>query len=125
MKLINLFIVTGLILTYLYGDHREYFPRDLYHLELSKKQKKEFKHLFKKYHHFRRHIEEKEEELDEKVQEEFVKDEFDKSYYEKERLKLFQETVKMEGEIFEEIHKILTPEQRKIFKDDLGEWEIE
>jgi len=129
-----LFIVLVLVsLLFSDADREEYhkyskhitLPYDMRYLNLSKLQEKKIHSLlllskkrFKKLH-------KKIEKIEHSLVELFNQEVFDKQAFINQQLKLKKEALKIEADLLDGIHHILTKEQRKKFVRNLKEWEID
>ncbi len=125
-------IVFLMIFTFLFCDdddhdkeHHHYYSKDLTYLDLTHDQKKSIKKFLK---HYRKELKEyreyKEDIIDEK-QKLFEQNSFDKDKLTNLNIKLAKEASKIEAELLENIHKVLTKEQRVLFRKYIDEWDIE
>jgi Spy/CpxP family protein refolding chaperone len=127
MKLINI-IITLIYLACInpvYADDKHHFPMDLNDLGLSKQQHhsveeamKEYQLSYRRYHH-----------QSEKTQEElnllFVGSSFDSEMFRAKSLEMEKASIEIRARLFERLHTILTPEQKRRFIRHMVEWDIE
>ena len=108
-----------------YADNDHRFPMDLNDLDLSRQQHryvedamKEYQLSYRRYHHQR-----------DKTQEElntlFMSTSFDTETFRSKSLEMEKASIEIRARLFERLHSILTPEQKRRFIRHLEEWEIE
>lgn len=104
-------------------EHR--FPMDLHDLGLTKQQHhsveeamKEYQRAYRRYHH-----------QSEKTQEElnalFLEPAFDAESFRAKNLEMERASIEIRTRLFERLHTILSPEQKRRFVRHMEEWEIE
>lgn len=117
-------IVLMMLISSLHADddhHR--FPMDLHDLGLSKQQyhsvkevMKEYQYAYRRYHHQR-----------EKVQEEvnglFLNPTFDSESFRTKNLELEKASIEIRAHLMEQLHSVLTLEQKRRFISHLEEWD--
>jgi Spy/CpxP family protein refolding chaperone len=108
-----------------YEERRHYYHKDLSHLDLTHDQKKSIKKLLRQYRYELKEYREFKEDMVDEKEDIFEKDTFDKESIIKINLKLATEASKIETRFLENIHKILSKNQRELFIEHMDEWEIE
>lgn len=120
-----------LLLGFLYADdhehekHHHYYNKDLTFLNLSSTQQKDIKKLLKEYRKNLKNYREYKEDILEQKEDIFKDDTFDQNKFIQLNLKLSQQSSKIQTQFLEQIHQILSKDQRKLFIKYLDEWEIE
>lgn len=120
-----------LLSTLLFADddynekHHHYYNKDLTYLNLTNVQKKSIKALLKEYRKDLKVYREYKEDILEEKEDIFEKEEFDREKFIQINIKLANEASKIETKLLENIHKILSKEQRELFIKYIDEWEIE
>lgn len=120
--LLTLMFLIGMNPSYA-DDHR--LPMDLHDLGLNKQQHrfveeamKEYQYSYRRYHH-----------QSEKTQEElnalFLDPTFDAQTFRAKSLEREKASVEIRTRLFERLHTILTPEQKRRFIAHIKEWDIE
>jgi len=104
-------------------DHR--FPMDLHDLGLSKQQHrlveeamKEYQSSYRSYHHHSKKAQENLSAL-------FLSPSFDSETYRTKSLEEEKISIEIRVRLFEKLHAILTPEQKRLFVRHLKEWDSE
>lgn len=120
--LVMLMILFGLNHSYA-DDHR--LPMDLHDLGLSKQQHRLAEEAMKEYQlSYRRH-----HHQSEKSQEElnalFLEPVFDAEMFRAKNLEMEKSSIEIRTRLFERLHAILTPEQKRRFIRHLEEWDSE
>lgn len=116
-------IVLVMIISSGYADDDHRFPMDLHDLGLSKQQHrimeeamKEYQYSYRRYHH-----------QSEKTQEElntlFLNPSFDSEAFRAKNLELQRSSIEIRTRLFERLHTILTPEQKRRFISHIEEWD--
>jgi hypothetical protein len=108
-----------------YKQRHHYYHKDLTHLDLTHDQKKSIKKLLRQYRYELKEYREFKEDMVDEKEDIFEKDTFDKESIIKINLKLAIEASKIETRFLENIHKILSENQRELFIEHMDEWEIE
>ncbi|WP_200762216.1 Spy/CpxP family protein refolding chaperone [Nitrosophilus alvini] len=108
-----------------YKYYETHMPRDLGFLNLNEKQREAIREVLSKNAESLEKLHESEEKTEKRLKKIFLQKKFDREKFENELLKLKKRAVKIEAEMFEKIHKILTPEQRERFIEYMEEWEVE
>ena len=129
MKIMRYMIIL-LLMTGLFADNYEHhnerhINKELSHLELSKKQNKQIKHILKE---FRKQLEEFEEfkkDIEVKRKELFLKDVFETEGLDKLDHILDEKAHEIEKNFLTKMHSVLTPSQRKKFIRYFDDWEVE
>ncbi|WP_457605475.1 Spy/CpxP family protein refolding chaperone [Nitratifractor sp.] len=107
------------------GEYLEHFPRDLSALNLTPRQQKEISTILEHNMEELEQIHKKRRKLRERLQTLFQKKSFDREAFERLLLDLKRRSVRIQTELFAQIHEVLTPTQRRKFSRQLEEWEIE
>jgi len=104
-------------------DHR--LPMDLHDLGLSKQQHravedamKEYQHSYRRYHH-------QSEKSQEELNALFLDPTFDADKFRAKSLEREKASVEIRTRLFERLHTVLTPEQKRRFIRHLEEWDSE
>ncbi len=107
------------------GKYHHYYSKDLTYLNLSHDQKKSLKHILKVHRkNIKKYRKNKKNILEEK-QKIFSQDNFDTTKLEKLNQEVSKISTDLEIQFLEQIHMLLTKEQRKKFLDYIEEWEVE
>ena len=108
-------------------DYKElsHIPKDLSFLHLKKDQKDRLKKILKAHQDALKKVHKTEEQLEERLKDEFLKKDFNKEWFLEQNKKLKQAIAKIEAEFFAKIHKILNRAQRAKFIEYIEEWEVE
>ncbi|NPA27570.1 MAG: hypothetical protein GXN91_00780 [Epsilonproteobacteria bacterium] len=116
---------------FLFADDRDYYkkeihlPKDLSFLDLNSTQKKLLTKLLLEHRKKLKELHDEEEEWEEGLKVDFIKDDFDKDDFIEKNLEFKKKIVEVEANFFEKIHSILNKKQRKKFIEYIEEWEIE
>ena len=115
----------------LFGDHDDYkkeyihMPYSMEYLNLSKEQQNKIRSFFKKSQKSYKKLHKKIEKAEKELLNLFNEKSFNKKEFIQRQLELKKEELEIEAELLEKIYKVLTPKQRREFKEYLKEWEIE
>jgi len=115
----------------LFSDHDDYkkeyihMPYSMEYLNLSKEQQNKIRSFFKKSQKSYKKLHKKVEKIEKELLNLFNEKSFNKKEFIQRQLELKKEELKIEAELLEKIYKVLTPKQRREFKEYLKEWEIE
>jgi len=133
---VRILLVIILLSNLLFSDHGEqepykknhegiHMPYDMHYLNLSQKQQKKIRHLFKSSRDKHKKLYKKVERTERTLAKLFDQTHFDKERFVMLQLQLKREALQIEAELLEDIHTILTQKQRKQFVHYLKEWEID
>jgi len=131
MKLLIIFM---LAISPILADHDEYeehkyekhhLPLDVSYLDLDKDQYKQIKHIVKRFKHEYKEFHEEKEDTREKIAKLFLSDNFDRDEFVSLSNRLKSLSVDIQADFFVQIHKMLTPKQKKRFVRYMKEWEVE
>lgn len=101
------------------------FPMDLHDLGLTHQQHKSVEAAMKEYQHaYRRHHRQSEKTQDE-LNSLFLSPTFDTETFRTKNLEMERTSIEIRTRLFERLHKILTPEQKRRFIRHIKEWEVE
>lgn len=119
------------LLNFLFADsdhHKEkdhYYSKDLTYLSLSSSQEEQVKKILKNYRkELKRYRHFKKEQI-EKKQKLFLENTYDANKLEQINQTINQEETRIERELMQHLHDILSSEQKKKFTHYIREWEIE
>ena len=102
-----------------------HMPHDMEYINLSKEQKEKIFEILLTNNRKLKILHEKKELVEDQMKNIFLKEEFDKEKFISMLMEIKKESVKIEAELLQKIHKVLTPKQRKLFINHIEEWEIE
>ena len=126
----KLLLILSLLVYTLFADSHEkkdhhYYHKDLTYLNLDHDQTKSLKHILKEYRkNIKKYREDKKDILKQK-QTIFSQDDFDSTRIEQLNLEVSKIATDLEVKFLQEIHTILSKEQREKFIDYIDEWEVE
>lgn len=127
MKWIAFFVllISLLSVTTAFADDDHRFPMDLHDLGLTKQQHhsveaamKEYQYAYRRFHHQR-------EKTQEELKALFLNPSFDSETFRAKSLEMERDSIEIRIRLFERIHTILSPEQKRRFIRHLEEWDIE
>jgi Spy/CpxP family protein refolding chaperone len=104
-------------------DHR--FPMDLHDLGLTKQQHRSVEEAMKEYQYSYRRFHHKSEKIQEEINALFLNSPFDADAFRSKSLERERGSIEIQTRLFERIHAILTPEQKRRFVRHLEEWDSE
>ncbi len=109
-----------------HDDHHErHFPLDISYLGLDDRQHEQIEAAVRRHRAAHKRFRHSERDTREALQTLFASDDFDRDAYLQLTLRLHTEAETMQAEFLEEVHRVLTPEQRRRFARYMEEWEIE
>lgn len=123
--LILLFLIISPIFA---GDHKHdkhHLPLDVTYLELDKHQYKKLVKIVKKFKHDRKKIHKEEKQRRKEISKLFLSETFDRDKFIEQINKLKEQSVQRQADFFLEMHKLLTPKQKRHFVKYMKEWELE
>jgi Spy/CpxP family protein refolding chaperone len=124
-------IILLLIISTLLAKHDEHkykqhhLPLDVSYLNLTEEQHHKLVKIVKKFKHERKEFHEEEEDIREDISKLFLSERFDKDEFIRLNTKLKSRSIAIEADFFLQIHKLLSPEQKKGFVRYMKEWEVE
>jgi len=98
---------------------------DMEYINLSKEQKDKIFEILLINNRKLKILHEKKELVEDQMRKIFLEEKFDREKFISMLMELKKESVKIESELLQKIHKVLTPKQRKLFINHIEEWEIE
>ena len=119
-------LVLVILFTSIFADDdykKIHLKRDLSYLHLTKSQKRVIKEALIKYRLDIKRLHHLEEKIEKEIERKFKSNSFKKEDYIDKVKDIKHKMLKIEGEFFEKIHKILTKEQRERFSNFIEEWE--
>lgn len=102
-----------------------HMPHDMEYINLSKEQKDKIFEILLINNRKLKILHEKKELVEDQMRKIFLEEKFDREKFISMLIELKKESVKIESELLQKIHKVLTPKQRKLFINHIEEWEIE
>jgi len=124
MKRIAFLMLLMFLMNPVYADdHR--LPMDLHDLGLSKQQHRIVEEAMKEYQHSYRRYHRQSEKAQEELNALFLDSSFDAEKFRTKSLEREKASVEIRTRLFERLHTILTPEQKRRFIRHLEEWDIE
>ena len=126
----RLLLILSLLIYTLFADsdeekHHHYYHKDLTYLNLDHDQKKSLKHILKEYRKNIKHYRENKKEILKQKQIIFSQDDFDTTKLEKLNLEVAKLATQLEVKFLQQIHTLLSKEQRIKFIEYIDEWEVE
>ena len=126
----RLLLILFLLVYTLFADsdeekHHHYYHKDLTYLNLDDGQKKSLKHILKEYRKNIKDYRDDKKNILKQKQAIFSQDNFDASRLEELNSKIAQLATELEVEFLQQIHTLLSKEQRKKFMEYIDEWEVE
>ena len=126
----RLLLILSLLIYTLFADsdeekHHHYYHKDLTYLNLDDAQKKSLKHILKEYRKNIKHYRENKKEILKQKQIIFSQDDFDTTKLEKLNLEVAKLATQLEVKFLQQIHTLLSKEQRIKFIEYIDEWEVE
>lgn len=123
MKWIIIFVMLISLSVHADDDHR--FPMDLHDLGLTKQQHHVVEEVMKEYQYSNRRYHHQNKKSQEELNMLFVSPSFDSEAYRTKSLAMEKASIEIRARLFERLHSILTPEQRRRFAHHLEEWDSE
>ncbi len=126
----RLLLILSLLVYTLFADsdeekHHHYYHKDLTYLNLDHEQKKSLKHILKEYRkNIKKYREERKDILEEK-QKVFSQENFDTTKIEELNFQVSKIATELEIKFLQQIHTLLSKEQRTKFIEYIDEWEVE
>ncbi len=130
----RLFLILMLMFTAILSDDdykedhykkKDHIPYDMEHLGLDKKQKKKIRSIMRQNRYRLQKLHDIKEDAEETIERLFTKDSFDKKRFKSMMMRIKKESVDIEADLLESLHKTLTPKQRKLFLEYIEEWEVD
>ncbi len=123
-KLLSTLLFCSLFANFSWANGNHIY-KNLDYLNLKTKQKKEIKDILVSYKDDFKEYYEKKAQAQKELKELMRDDNFSKIKYEDIAEEVAEEAIELEAELLDDIHKVLTPNQRKKFSRRLLEWRIE
>ncbi len=125
--LISLLFVVSLLFAGHDDDKHDkhHFPLDVSYLKLSDYQYEKLVKILKEFKHSRKEFHEEGKETKKEIAKLFLSDTFDKDKFVKLTNMLKSHAVNIQADFFAQMHKLLTPKQKKHFVKYMKEWEVE
>lgn len=120
--LLTLIFLIGMNPSYA-DDHR--LPMDLHDLGLSKQQHRSVEEAMKEYQLSYRRYHHQSEKSQEELNTLFLDSTFDAELFRTKNLEMEKASIDIRTRLFERLHAILTPEQKRRFIRHMEEWDIE
>lgn len=118
-----IFSLSGINTVFADEDHR--FPMDLHDLGLTKQQHRSLEEAMKEYQYSYRNHHHQSEKTQDEIKALFLSPTFDTETFQAKSLEIQRGSIEIRSRLFERIHAILTPEQKRRFARHLEEWDIE
>jgi Spy/CpxP family protein refolding chaperone len=108
-----------------YGDDDHHFPMDLHDLGLTKQQHRIVEEAMKEYQYSNRRYHQQKEKSQEELNALFLNPSFDVEAFRTKNLEMEKASIDIRARLFERLHAIFTPEQKRRFTNHLEEWDSE
>ncbi len=118
-----IFSLSGISTIFADEDHR--FPMDLHDLGLTKQQHRLVEEAMKEYQYSYRNYHHQSEKMQDEIKALFLSPTFDTETFQAKSIEIQRGSIEIRARLFERIHAILTPEQKRRFARHLEEWDIE
>lgn len=126
MRIVPLLLLLFSLLYAEHDEHREHhFPMDIGYLELTDAQHGQVERIVHDYREARHRYSRHKKELRESFETLFTAGTFDRERFLAMKSELSEEASAAQAAFFADIHKVLTPEQRRRFARYMQEWEVE
>ena len=104
---------------------KKHISKELSHLKLSKKQKKEIKKILKEFRYDLKDFRELQEDIEEQREDVFVKERLDIDELNRLNKRLDTKAREIENRLLLKIHKMLDTKQREKFIEYFDDWEVQ
>lgn len=101
------------------------FPMDLHDLGLTQQQHSSVEAAMKEYQHAYRRYHRQSEKTQDDLNNLFLNPTFDTETFRSKNLEMERASIEIRTRLFERLHTILTPEQKRRFIRHIKEWEVE
>lgn len=108
-----------------FGDDDHHFPMDLHDLGLTKQQHHTVEEAMKEYQYSNRRYHQQKEKTQEELNALFLSPSFDAEAFRTKNLEMEKASINIRIRLFERLHAIFTPEQKRRFTNHLEEWDSE
>ncbi len=126
MKLLFIWIVAGFLFFSASADEEHHrFAMDLHDLHLNPQQHQALKEAMREYRDAAQTLHHEQKRTQAGLDTLFLAPKFDKTAFEAAYLERVRASVRIRSRLFEQLHAILTPEQKHRFVKHIEEWELE
>ena len=126
MRIVPLLLLLFSLLYAEHDEHREHhFPMDIGYLDLTREQHAKVEQIVHDYREARHRYSRHKKELHEAFGHLFAAETFDREHFLAMKSQLHTEASAAQAAFLADLHRVLTPEQRRRFVRYMEEWEVE